>query len=521
MQTISIPYQTSTEGRTVLTAWRRGYGAIVRSACQALRRDAGTALKELTTTLYDRHRVSGIDHWLAHCAVLEAAALPEKDIVFGGKGALQRRQKGLISNEQWKALRLRPMTSIGVRNFKGNRHFRLSDGGRACTVTVLKKPVVLHLPEMRGTWGEIIRALALLAPDKEISIQFRIDSHRLHLTFDEMDLRRLQPGETLTLARDRDQAASGRRARGRGRGPGYVAPRPRTSAEARPVHPQWRTPVPAAPGRALGIDLNPNFIGLTVIENRGDPIKLSDCKVLDSECIRLDIPQDASDDLTREILSRAAGHAVRLARKWNAGLITLEHGLGKLRSRTKNRALNRLINFWGRSVILASLTRRARLAGLTVSTVHAAWSSTIGNLVFDLPDPCAAAAEVARRGLARACDRNADILPLYEPSLIAPHDQWKDCAREMEILPDFGRLRGWVDCHGQIKTAQTAISRIRRGKDRVGYRRPLPAVMVGRSQVQPAGMRAGLAVRPLGRFKAPGTVFRNLAVTQTSTRYAG
>ncbi|WP_157763147.1 hypothetical protein [Acetobacter persici] len=57
MQTISIPYQTSMEGRAVLTAWRRGYGAIVRSACQSLRR--GTALKELTTTLYDRHRKPG------------------------------------------------------------------------------------------------------------------------------------------------------------------------------------------------------------------------------------------------------------------------------------------------------------------------------------------------------------------------------------------------------------------------------------------------------------------------------
>ncbi|AQT06400.1 hypothetical protein [Acetobacter persici] len=366
-----------------MTAWRRVYGAIARSACQ----DAGTALKGLTASLYDSHRAGGLDHRLAHCAVLATTGLPKKDIAFDGKAAPQRRQKGLISNDQWKALRLRPMTSIGVRNFNGNRHFRLSDGGRACTVTVLKKPVVLHLPEIQGTWGKIIRALALLAPDKEISIQFRIDSHRLHLTFDEMDLRRLQPGETLTLARDRDQAASGRRARGRGRGPGYVAPRPRISAEARP-------------DRALGIDLNPNFIGLTVIENRGDPTKLSDCKVLDSECIRLDIPQDASDDLTREILSSAAGHAVRLA-------------------------------------------RRARLAGLTVSTVHAAWSSTIGKLVFALPDPCAAAAEVARRGLARASDRNADILPLYEPSLIAPHDQWKDCAREMKILPDFGRLKGW------------------------------------------------------------------------------
>ncbi|WP_157763190.1 hypothetical protein [Acetobacter persici] len=57
MQTISIP----TESRAVLIAWRLGYGAIVRSACQTLRRDAGTALKDLTIPLYDRHRASGLD----------------------------------------------------------------------------------------------------------------------------------------------------------------------------------------------------------------------------------------------------------------------------------------------------------------------------------------------------------------------------------------------------------------------------------------------------------------------------
>ncbi|GBR54374.1 hypothetical protein AA11825_2666 [Acetobacter pomorum DSM 11825] len=72
MQTVSIPYKASTEGRSVLTRWRQGYGAIVRSACQALRRDPSTPLKVLTSALYDRHRSNGIDHWLAHCAVLDA-----------------------------------------------------------------------------------------------------------------------------------------------------------------------------------------------------------------------------------------------------------------------------------------------------------------------------------------------------------------------------------------------------------------------------------------------------------------
>ncbi len=506
MQTISVPYQISAEGRSILTRWRQGYGAIVRSAHAALRLDEHSDLKALTSSLYERHRGNGIDHWIAHCAVLEAASLPRQPIVFGGRKNLLRRQKDLISNAEWKALRLRPMTSIGVRDFSGNRHFRLSADGRICTIAILKKPVILHLPEMRGAWGQLLRALSLLAPDKEISIQFRIDSTRLHLTFDEMDLRRLAPGETLTLAKDRDRAASGRRARGRSRGATYVAPRPKITAADRPVHPQWRNPIPAHAGRALGIDLNPNFIGLSVVENTGNSLSLRDCRVLDSHCIRFDLPNDASDDLVREVLSRAAGHAVRMARSWNAGLIVVEHGLGKLRSATKNRSLNRLINFWGRSIILASLTRRARLAGLTVTTVPAAWSTTIGNLVFDLPDPCAAAAEFARRGIARAGDKESGILPDYDPALIRPHDRWKDRAAELGLLPDFGRIESWIACHGAIKTAHTALSRLHRRDTRVGYRRPLPALMAGRPRsMNPKG--AWTAV-DLGRHKTPGLIMK-------------
>ncbi len=520
MQTISTPYQVSTEGRSVLTRWRQAYGAIVRSAHTAFRKQSDTDIKLLTRSLYDRHRNSGIDHWIAHCAILEAASLPQRSIVFGGRENLLRRQKGLIDNAQWKALRLRPMMSIGDRNYNGNRHFRLSGEGRVCTVTILKQPVILYLPEMHGTWGKLLRALSLLSPDKEISIQFRIDNKNLHITFDEMDLRRLAPGETLILAKDRDRAASGRRARGRGRGENYVAPRPKIAVADRPVHPQWLDPIPAHPGRALGIDLNPNFIGLTIIENTGDPKSLRDCRVLDSHCIRLDIPKDASDDLVREVLSRAAGRAVRMARAWNTGLVVLEHGLGKLRSSTQNRALNRLINSWGRSILLASLTRRVRLAGMIITTVPAAYSTTIGNLVFDLPDPCAAAAEIARRGLARASDKESGILPDYDPAIIRPHDPWKDCAAGHGLLPDFGRIESWTACHGAIKTAHTALSRLYRRDKRVGYRRPLPAVKAGRTRSM-AGQEPWAAV-DLGRHKTPGQIMKIPEVRgRSSTPNAG
>lgn len=63
------------------------------------------------------------------------------------------------------------MTMRGDKQYAGNRHFRLSSNGRTCTFTMLQggrvkgKPMVrrsvtLHLLEMTGNAGEVLRQAA-------------------------------------------------------------------------------------------------------------------------------------------------------------------------------------------------------------------------------------------------------------------------------------------------------------------------------------------------------------------------
>src|SRR5690606_20760447 len=67
-----------------------------------------------------------VDAWTLHCATLEGMELrkarPDGAMVFGGRKEMERRRKGLISNEDWKQKRLRPFRSRGDRMFLGNRH---------------------------------------------------------------------------------------------------------------------------------------------------------------------------------------------------------------------------------------------------------------------------------------------------------------------------------------------------------------------------------------------------------------
>jgi hypothetical protein len=83
-----------------------------------------------------------LDAWALHFATLRGTDLrkrvPEGRLVFGGRASLDRRRKDLISVEEWRQLRLQPMTIRGDKQYAGNRHFKLSADGRTCTFTMLQ-----------------------------------------------------------------------------------------------------------------------------------------------------------------------------------------------------------------------------------------------------------------------------------------------------------------------------------------------------------------------------------------------
>lgn len=73
-----------------------------------------------------------LDTWMVENTIKEAERIcvTEKDnqqIVFGGKKNLLRRQKKLISKEEWQKIRLGQINIVGEACKHGNRKFRISD----------------------------------------------------------------------------------------------------------------------------------------------------------------------------------------------------------------------------------------------------------------------------------------------------------------------------------------------------------------------------------------------------------
>ena len=490
MQTLSIPYACAPGDAAFLERLRRVQSAAIRTAYANADGMPETDLRDLVKA---RHAGAEADAWLLHCATREGLAKrkirPDGRMVFGGRKNLERRRDGLIGPAEWKALRLLPLVSLGDRTFSGNRHFRLSLDGLTCVVRVYGRAVTLRLTQMHGKWGVLMRQLAALASAGEINLTFRL-GRKLEVTFDPMDLRKLPPGRTLHEAKTADGGPKrGRKPKDDGANLGGTWP----AELPRPVHPEWKDSVPARAGRALGVDLNPNWIGLSVVENLVDASRLSETRIVDHALVRLDLPRDASDEAMRETLAAVCARAIGLARRHGADLIVLEKGLGKLRSSGRNRSLNRLINGWARSVFAAMLTRKARLAGLTAIEVWGGYSTTLGNLAFEAPDARASACEIARRGLALSSGVK-ELLPAFEPWVTGL--RWKDVPLPESIRPDSTSARGWGELHRSIKAAK------------LGVRRPHPAPPdTGVPRHGATLLPGGHAVRRLHLRNRPGALY--------------
>jgi hypothetical protein len=471
VQTITIPYVASDDDKALIAEWQRLHACVVRTGYARAVLPDGTTMpeKDLRNLLKKLFPTHPLGSWAIHCATREALRMrkqqPNGKIIFGGRKQFERRTKGLISKEDWRHRRQsRPIEIVGDRTRDGNRHIKLSSDGLKATVGFLGRTVTLNLPQMSGKTGCLIKALALLTNACEVGVGFTLGSGRLTITFDPMDLRKLPPGMTLEQVQKAEREALGHKPRGRPRNDpdthdSAYKIRPVDHA-IRPVHPEWRPSIPIMASRAVGIDLNPQWIGLTVIEidHHANARDADTVRILDHRLIRIDMPISSSSEALATHMARVARVTAGLARKWHAATIFHEDGLGKLRWSKKSRGepAAQTINHWSRNALIGGLARRCALSGLTLSPIWGGYSTTIGNMCFDLPDACGAAAEIARRGIA-ATRGDKDRLPVV-PRTVPPLPG-KDGAVPEVVAKAMAQAGCWRAVHRTVKAAQIDVRR--------------------------------------------------------------
>ena len=311
------------------------------------------------------NRIFDHNSWFIQSAVKAAAALyklnGDKHILFGGKTNLRQYMRGLIDKTTFKYRRMFPIGIQGEILRKGNRLFAFDLDNQRLTYKPSKdKHVEIKFLPMKKKIASELAKVQELATQNKITISVKLSDKYAWLTYDE-----------------------------------------RLIYDARYKKLQSK--------RVLGIDMNPNYIGLSVIEfNKNDEFNVLHKQVFDLSKLTISSGKASTDKSSKYLTNKlkhetiAIAHEIsKLADVWKCKTVAIEDLNIKPRDQKKGNKLNKLCNNkWERRLFVNKLKMLANLHKFELIEVNPAYSSIVGNFAYggeNTPDMVAASIEIGRR----------------------------------------------------------------------------------------------------------------------------
>ena len=298
-----------------------------------------------------------LNSWLLQCAIKDAKSIQErndnKKVIFGGKLLYKRYLRKLINKEEFNKQRQFPLSSQGEILRKGNRMFDFHFDNQSLVFKASKdKHIDIQLGNIHKRLQKELNKLNELCYDKRATVSIRLSNEYIWITYDE---RLLNNSMKFNCLKD---------------------------------------------NRVMGLDLNPNYIGLSVIEFD----KEDNFKVLHKQAFDLKVLTDKNttkDKRHYEIIKIC--HTIsNLINYWKCKKLSIEDLNIKSNDKGQGKGFNRLCNnVWDRTLVTNKLLMLSNIYVYELVKVNPAYSSFIGNLVYgnsDTPDMIAASIEIARRG---------------------------------------------------------------------------------------------------------------------------
>ena len=347
MKTISFRVKMNDELQKVIPEDSRVYSSMVRYSFNRLKE--GLQIKDIYNDLGSKFKISS---HLRNCASRQASGIfklnKDKKVYFG---KYLRFKKGLISKDEFKASRDIGIFSEGETPYKGNRLFQIEiENNKFVYKRKCKEHYDLEIVEkLSDKRKQILSRLQLLMLEKKIPVTIRLKKDIIYLTYDEKVVEKEKQFKNLFS------------------------------------------------NRVLGIDLNPNYFGISIIEfNHKDNFKIIHKEVIDVSEL-----QTKSKDKIKFELYEINHRILNLCKHWNIGKLACEDLKFNNKKKFWNKGLNKLCrNQFRFNIVKSHLETLCNTFGVEFIEVNAAYSSIIGNFVHGsatCPDMIAASVEIARR----------------------------------------------------------------------------------------------------------------------------
>ena len=353
----------------------------------------GLKEKDVRHKVSELNNINDIDSWFIISSISVGKQIKlsnydkktnnHKKVIFNKKNYI-RRQKNLISNEEYRNSKHNFIYSVGQANNNGNRKFQLD----IVNNQILFKPkkeikIYLELPKLRNNIKKELLMLDQLSKLKQIPITYKLDKKYIYIDFEESKLHDNKNIKTNNL---NDQFSN----------------------------------------RILSIDLNPNYIGISVLEFNNSSYKVLkafcyDISKLTNKRSNHNKLKHETIEITNKIINFCKHYHIKYVgiEKLN-NLIPKDHNKGK----NNNSLLN---NKWLRTLFTEQLSKRCRIHNINLYKIGAYYSSYIGNLQHNYFDPINSSIEIGRRTYEIII--NKDKTKFYPSNINIKTillDQWKE-----------------------------------------------------------------------------------------------
>ena len=367
--TIKLDYKSNEQERILECI--KNYNSLFRSTYSFYQQVPDLKQAE-TTRLQSNLNNIFLDKWFFNSAVFDVKSFKNKKkkdekVIFGGKKNFFDRLEGKISREEYQLKRLLPLYSVGEASKQGNRKFQIEDENTIIFKVSRKEHFTLNLIGTSKKYRDYLNQLILYQANCDIPITYKLDTKSVYISF---DLNKLK--HSLKV---QDKIKD----------------------------------------RVFGIDLNPNYIGYSVVDWKND----GSYKIIKTGSISLKTLNDYDDSLKglgyssqskeRKYISNKRNHEIiqiahflsRIANHFGCEIFSLEDLNIKQGDKEKGTKFNKLCNNqWCRGLLVSQLKKMNCLYKIRTLEVLPNYSSFIGNLVYrvhQLPDYVLASIEIGRR----------------------------------------------------------------------------------------------------------------------------
>lgn len=363
MITIKLPIQNKIDITSYLNQWN----CVLRFAYNRFHDDdtlnQSNVEKLVKSTM---NHIDLLDASLIKSAVDKAKSIKNDKVIFGGKKNWYDYVKKLITKDDFKEKRNSPLQVRGsTSDPKGNRKFKLDviNNNQIIFKPNRKTSFVCQLPKLNKNYKSQLYLLEYLCSNNEFCFTCSLTNKFVYIMFDESILR--------------------------------------------------KSKIDRKENRILSIDLNPNYVGLSICDYgksertcivHKEIVSIKSINDLDNKKVyknkknKSSYRQHINNKRTHEVFE-ISKHIIQLCNDYNVETLALEKLKMKTKDKKKGKKFNKLCNNnWNRNSLTNNLKKRCVINNIKFQKVVCHYSSFIGQMQNPLDfDSISASLEIGRR----------------------------------------------------------------------------------------------------------------------------